>query len=466
MLFIEAKFLVFFVAVFSLYWLLPTLVSRKLFLLLASYTFYAAWDYRFLALITGCTLVNYYLGVLLANSKKRQARLWTLIVAVVANMGVLGVFKYFNFFADTLYALGSSLGLEASYTALHIVLPVGISFYLFQTTSYVIDIYKERIRPCEQLLDFAVYVAFFPQLIAGPIVRASEFLPQLARHHVLSNVQMRYCLFLFAVGFFKKACVADNLAMFADPIFADVSSHSTYTLWLGALIYTIQLYCDFSGYSDMAIALAGLLGFHLPKNFHFPYFSANLGEFWRRWHITLSTWLRDYVYFPLGGSRQSDAKTYRNLMITFGLNGLWHGAAWGFVAWGLGNGLGVCVYRAWTRSRLSKIVTIPHLVAVAMVFTFIVLVRVPFRTPDLASALDMFGMMFGMASAGTGTLPLSIEPLLLILIFIHWIFYRFPVFEMIQALPRVVFASGMGVATAIALGVLPVGYSPFIYFQF
>ena len=466
MLFIEAQFLVFFVVVFALYWLLPTLFLRKFFLLLASYTFYAAWDYRFLALITGCTLVNYYLGVLLATSRQPRPRLVILVTAIVANMGVLGVFKYFNFFADTLISLGNTLGLEASYTALHIVLPVGISFYLFQTTSYVIDIYKERIRPCEQLLDFAVYVAFFPQLIAGPIVRASEFLPQLARRAVLSDVQMRYCLFLFAIGFFKKACIADNLAMFADPIFADVNAQTTYTLWLGALIYTIQLYCDFSGYSDMAIALAGLLGIHLPRNFHFPYFSANLGEFWRRWHITLSTWLRDYIYFPLGGSRQSEAKTYRNLMITFGLNGLWHGAAWGFVAWGLGNGLGVCVYRAWTRSRLSTIVTIPHVAAVAMVFAFIVLVRVPFRTPDLSSALDMYGIMFGLAPAGAGTLPYSIEPLLLVLALVHWIFYRYPVFEMVQAMPRVVFASGMGVVAALALGVLPVGYSPFIYFQF
>jgi alginate O-acetyltransferase complex protein AlgI len=348
----------------------------------------------------------------------------------------------------------------------HIVLPVGISFYLFQTTSYVVDIYKDRIRGCESLLDFGVYVAFFPQLIAGPIVRASEFLPQLARLGFLSAVQMRYCLFLFAVGFFKKACVADNLAMFADPIFADVGAHSAYTLWLGAIIYTIQLYCDFSGYSDMAIALAGLLGFHLPKNFHFPYFSRNLGEFWRRWHITLSTWLRDYVYFPLGGSRQSEAKTYRNLLITFGLNGLWHGGAWGFVVWGLGNGLGVCVYRAWSRSRLAKILTIPHVVAIMMVMTFIVLVRVPFRAPDLMSALDMYGMMFGALPAGTATIPVAIEPVLLILLFLHWLFYRLPIFEMIQNLPRIVFASGMGMATAVAIGILPIGYAPFIYFQF
>lgn len=466
MLFIEAKFLVFFVVVFSFYWILPTLFLRKLFLLLASYTFYAVWDYRFLALITGCTLVNYYLGVVLANTKHPKTRQWILIAAIIANMGVLGIFKYFNFFAESLIALGTALGIEASYTALHIVLPVGISFYLFQTTSYVIDIYKERIRPCEQLLDFAVYVAFFPQLIAGPIVRASEFLPQLARHHFLGDVRMRLYLFLFAVGFFKKACIADNLAMFADPIFADVSAHTAYTLWLGALLYTIQLYCDFSGYSDMAIALAGLLGFHLPRNFYFPYFSANLGEFWRRWHITLSTWLRDYVYFPLGGSKQSETKTYRNLLITFGLNGLWHGAAWGFVAWGLGNGLGVCVYRAWTKSRLSKLVAIPHVLAIAMVFTFIILVRIPFRTPDLMSALDMYGMMFGTVSAGVATLPFSIEPILLVLVMIHWIFYRFPIFETIQTLPRVVFASGMGVATALALGILPTGYSPFIYFQF
>lgn len=466
MLFIEAQFIVFFAVVFSIYWLLPTVVLRKFFLLLASYTFYAAWDYRFLALISGCTLVNFYLGALLASSGREQTRRWILLTAILANMGVLAIFKYFNFFAESLFALGQTFGLEASHTTWHIVLPVGISFYLFQTTSYIIDIYKERIRPCERLLDFGVYVAFFPQLIAGPIVRASEFLPQLGRLNVLNEVQMRYCLFLFAIGFFKKACVADNLAVFADPIFADVNAHTAYTLWLGALIYTIQLYCDFSGYSDMAIALAGLLGFHLPKNFHFPYFSANLGEFWRRWHITLSTWLRDYIYFPLGGSRQSEAKTYRNLMITFGLNGLWHGGAWGFVAWGLGNGLGVCIYRAWSRSRLGRLFRIPHLFAVAMVFTFIVLVRVPFRTPDLSSAFDMYGAMFGVINAGTMAIPFAIELALLTLGLIHWIFYRFPIFEMVQSLPRVLFAGGMGAATALVLGILPVGHSPFIYFQF
>lgn len=466
MLFIEAKFLLFFVIVFSVYWLLPTLLLRKAFLLLASYTFYAAWDYRFLALITGCTAVNFYLGALVSGTASPYYRRWILITAIVANMGVLVIFKYFNFFADSMVTLANTLGVDVSYTALHIVLPVGISFYLFQTTSYVIDIYKERLRACDKLLDFAVYVAFFPQLIAGPIVRASDFLPQLGEQKVLAKVNQRFYLFLFAVGFFKKACVADNLAILADPIFADVSAHSAYTLWLGALIYTIQLYCDFSGYSDMAIALAGLLGYHLPRNFNFPYFSPNLGEFWRRWHITLSTWLRDYIYFPLGGSRQSEAKTYRNLMITFGLNGLWHGAAWGFVVWGLGNGLGVAVYRVWTRSRLARLVTIPHLLAIAMVFTFIVLVRIPFRTPDLASALDMFGMMFGAIDAGPVVLPLAIEPVLLALAGVHYIFYRFPVFEMIGALSRVVFAGSMGVATAIALGILPVGYSPFIYFQF
>ena len=214
--------------------------------------------------------------------------------------------------------------------------------------------------------------------------------------------------------------------------------------------------------------MQGCSVFHLPRNFYFPYFSPNLGEFWRRWHITLSTWLRDYVYFPLGGSRQSDAKTYRNLMITFGLNGLWHGAAWGFVVWGVGNGLGVCIYRAWTQKPALEN---PHPFRISLPSPWSspssYFVRVPFRTPDLVSALDMYGMMFGIVTAGTTTLPLSIEPLLLALIFVHWIFYQLPrLRDDPEPCRRVVFASGMGVATALALGVLPVGYSPFIYFQF
>ena len=381
-------------------------------------------------------------------------------------MGVLGIFKYLNFFAGSLTSLAAWWGMEISYTTLNIVLPVGISFYLFQTTSYVIDIYKDRIKPSGELLDFAVYVAFFPQLIAGPIVRASEFLPQLAKHVSLSKVPLRFYVFLFAVGFFKKACVADNLAIYADPVFADVGSYTTYTQWLAALLYTVQLYCDFSGYSDMAIALAGLLGFQLPRNFHFPYFSRNLGEFWRRWHITLSTWLRDYVYFPLGGSKGSETSTYRNLLVTFGLNGLWHGAAFGYVIWGLGNGLGVVVFRAWTRTRLSSLITIPHIIAVAMVFVFIVLVRVPFRTPDLESAWGMYSMMFGAMTAGSLTIAAPLEIVLAGLAVIHWIFYRYPIDDIVGALPRAAFASGMGVAAALAIGLLPVGYSPFIYFQF
>ncbi|MGI9499161.1 MAG: MBOAT family O-acyltransferase [Geminicoccaceae bacterium] len=466
MLFIQATFLVFFAIVFLIYWSIPQLILRKLIILAASYIFYAAWDARFLTLIIGCTLANYWLGSLVSTTSKGAGRKGLLVLAVATNMGVLAVFKYLNFFAESFSSLASWLGVEVGYTTLNIVLPVGISFYLFQTTSYVADIYRERIKPCGHLLDFSVYVAFFPQLIAGPIVRASEFLPQLGRLVALREVPVRFYLFLFAVGFFKKACIADNLAIYADPVFADVDAYTAYTQWLATLIYTVQLYCDFSGYSDMAIALAGLLGFQLPRNFYFPYFSPNLGEFWRRWHITLSTWLRDYVYFPLGGSRGSETATYRNLMITFGLNGLWHGAAWGFVAWGLGNGLGVAVYRAWSRSWLGRNLTIPHVAAVAMVFIFIVLVRVPFRTPDLASAWNMYAMMFGAMTPGSLTLDVPIEPCLIGLGVIHWIFYRFPIDDFVKTLPRVAFASGMGVATAIAIGLLPVGYSPFIYFQF
>ncbi|MGI9449533.1 MAG: MBOAT family O-acyltransferase [Geminicoccaceae bacterium] len=466
MLFIDATFLIFFAIVFLIYWSVPNLLLRKLIILTASYVFYAVWDYRFLTLIIGCTLANYWLGSLVGAARDRAFRKGLLVLTVVGNMGILCIFKYLNFFAESFSSLAVWLGIEISYTTLNIVLPIGISFYLFQTTSYVVDIYKERIRPCRQLLDFSVYVAFFPQLIAGPIVRASEFLPQLGHVVPLRNVPIRAYLFLFAIGFFKKACIADNLAIIADPVFADVDAYTAYTQWLAALIYTVQLYCDFSGYSDMAIALAGLLGFHLPKNFHFPYFSPNLGEFWRRWHITLSTWLRDYVYFQLGGSRGSDAATYRNLMITFGLNGLWHGAAFGYVIWGLNNGLGVALYRLWSKSWFGRIFHIPHVAAVAMVFIFITLVRVPFRAPDLASAWDMYGIMFGVLIPGSLTLQVPIEPLLIGLGVIHWMFYRFPISEFVETLPRIAFAGGMGVATALAIGLLPVGYSPFIYFQF
>jgi len=465
-LFNEPFFFVFFALVFLVYWSVSSLLLRKLIILASSYLFYAAWDPRFLTLIAGCTLVNFWLGASVARAGSPGRRKALVTLGVVANMGVLCIFKYLNFFAESFTQLATWLGVEVSYTTLNIVLPVGISFYLFQTTSYILDIHKERIKPCDKLLDFAVYVAFFPQLIAGPIVRASEFLPQLGRLTALRDVPIRFYLFLFAVGFFKKACVGDNLAAYIDPVFADVDAYTAYTQWQAATLYTVQLYCDFSGYSDMAIALAGLLGFQLPKNFHFPYFSRNLGEFWRRWHITLSTWLRDYVFFPLGGSRGTEFQTYRNIMITFGLNGLWHGAAFGFVTWGLGNGFGVAVFRFWTKTKLSQIITIPYAAAVSLVFTFIVLVRVPFRTPDLTSAGTMYGGMFGALPTGDLTMHAPIEAILLTLFLLHWAFYRFPIQDSIQTLPRITFAATMGLATALAIGLIPAGYTPFIYFQF
>ena len=237
---------------------------------------------------------------------------------------------------------------------LSIVLPVGISFYTFQTLSYSIDIYAGRLQPQKSLLDLATFVAFFPQLVAGPIVRAADFLPQLAIARSFSQVNVRACLILFMVGFFKKACVSDNLAPIVDRYFSAPETYNALSSWIGVLSYTVQIYCDFSGYSDMAIACAGLLGYELCVNFDFPYLASSITDFWRRWHISLSTWLKDYLYIPLGGNRGGQLFTYRNLMLTMVLGGLWHGAAWTFVVWGALHGGALIAHKEWKKLMTSR----------------------------------------------------------------------------------------------------------------
>ncbi len=295
MLFVEFRFLVFF-AVFSvIYWTLPKNSHRKLLILLGSYVFYASWDYRFLALIWLSTIVDYVAALQIDKSPgQKQKRLW-LIISLCTNLGILGVFKYFDFFAQSLIELFETLGMTVNYTTINIVLPVGISFYTFQTLSYTIDVYRKEMHARRNFLDIAVFVAFFPQLVAGPILRAKQFLPQLAESHKFANVAVKACLALFVIGFFKKAVVSDNLAPFVDVVFADPGLYAAYSVWGAVLFGVVQFYCDFSGYSDMAVATAGLLGFRIPQNFDAPYLATNIAELWRRWHITLTNWMRDYV---------------------------------------------------------------------------------------------------------------------------------------------------------------------------
>ena len=336
MFFNSIEFAIFLLIFFILYW---TLASKKLrlqnlFIAIGSYVFYGWWDWRFLSLIISSTIVDYSVGCRLEKEKDEAKRKILLWVSILFNLGVLGVFKYFDFFVDNFIAVFSLFGGEVKVNSLNIILPVGISFYSFQTLSYSIDVYRHKLIPTKDFVAFSAYVSFFPQLVAGPIERATSLLPQFHKKRIFNYPKavdgMRQILW----GLFKKIVIADNCAEYADLFFNNSSEYPGSALVLGALFFTFQIYCDFSGYSDIAIGTAKLFGLDLMKNFAFPYFSRDVAEFWRRWHISLSTWFRDYVYIPLGGSHGGIWKQIRNTFIIFVVSGFWHGANWTFIIWG------------------------------------------------------------------------------------------------------------------------------------
>ncbi len=466
MVFTQPAFFMFFAVVLAAAWASRTNRRRKFVLLVASYCFYGAWDWRFLSLIVASTLIDFMAGQRIDRAAGGRARRGWLTVSLVANLGILGFFKYFGFFVDSVTTLLGPLGVAAPDRALSIVLPVGISFFTFQTMSYTIDIYRGTLRPVSSVLDFALFVGFFPQLVAGPIVRAAAFLPQLRRAPRLASVDARSCLVLFLVGFVKKACVADAIAPQVDLVFATPAYYDALSVWVAVLLYAIQIYCDFSGYTDMAIACAGLLGYRLGVNFDFPYLAANLGEFWRRWHISLSTWLRDYLYIPLGGNRGSRLATGRNMFLTMLLGGLWHGAAWTFVVWGPLHGVGLVVHRAWRRFARVPANVMTRLLATGVTFYFVCLAWIFFRAQSFADAATLL-RGFVLFDGGTG---LTLSPWLLAwpatLAPIHWLCAHGVPRRWLRMTPDWAFAAGYGVATAVALAFAPMRTDPFIYFQF
>ncbi|MDA8876948.1 MBOAT family protein [bacterium] len=335
MLFNSLSFILFLPFVFMIYWKLnDNLKSQNIWLLLMSYLFYGWWDWRFLSLIFASTLVDYTIGLKLKTSEKKGTRKTLLVLSLVFNLGVLAVFKYYNFFIDSFNELFAIFHPSVSYNTLDIILPVGISFYTFQTLSYTIDVYKKKLEPTSDFVDFAGYVSFFPQLVAGPIERATNLLPQFQKRRKFdyekSVLGMRQILW----GLFKKMVIADNLAVIVDEVYLSHAEMSPYAIIVGFICFSFQIYCDFSGYSDIAIGTARLFGFDLMKNFNFPYFSKSIADFWRRWHISLTTWFRDYIYFPLGGSRVNKFGAVKNILIVFLVSGFWHGANWTFIFWG------------------------------------------------------------------------------------------------------------------------------------
>jgi D-alanyl-lipoteichoic acid acyltransferase DltB (MBOAT superfamily) len=380
--------------VLVVYWTLRRR-EQNLLILAASYAFYSFWDWRFLGLLLLSTTVDYWTGRFLARREDddRQRRL-ILSVSIVTNLGILGFFKYYGFFVDSAQRFLDRLGLDVSPPLLRVLLPVGISFYTFHGMSYTIDLFRRRIEPATSFVDFAAFVAFFPQLVAGPIGRADFQLPQFQRERSRPDAErVLGSLGLILLGLFKKVAIADAVAPVASAAFNDAGGRSWSALLIGAYAFALQIYGDFSGYTDMARGSARLLGFELPPNFEQPYLSASITEFWRRWHISLSSWLRDYLYVPLGGNRGSSARTYRNLFLVMLIGGLWHGAAWTFVVWGGLHGVALALHKWWGdrpgRARERRVPTWHRAVAARLAtFHLVVALWVFFRAPGLGAAWE------------------------------------------------------------------------------
>lgn len=468
MIFSEFRFLVFFAVVMAVHWVLRANFARKFWLLAASYWFYGVWDWRFLFLIFASTVIDYFAAHRLKRARvaddQKAARRW-LIVSLVANLGILGFFKYYNFFAESAASMLHWFGLPVGDVTLGIVLPVGISFFTFQTMSYSIDVYRGKLEPVRNFFDFALFVSFFPQLVAGPIVRAIDFLPQLDAQRRFADIKFQRACGQFLSGFIKKACIADGVAPFVDQVFADPSGFTATAIWIGTCLYAVQIYCDFSGYSDMAIACARMLGFELRTNFDFPYLSKNITDFWRRWHISLSSWLRDYLYIALGGNRGTKAFVFRNLMLTMLLGGLWHGAGWNFVVWGAIHGASLIVHKEWTRMTAHRVPSVPLLPGL-LTLMVVLLAWIFFRATTFEDAWTMGVAFLTLQSPGEAQIDGKMAYLLIPLLVVHWLASRRVAQYLEGRVPSLMISCTYGVILALALPFVPTDSRPFIYFQF
>ncbi len=481
MYFNSISFLVFFPCFFTLYWLLRG-STRVALCLIGSYIFYGWWAYEFLGLILISTLVDYFVGLGLGATESRTQRKWLLGVSIACNLGILATFKYLNFFAENLEQLVAPLGWKPDWPTLNLILPAGISFYTFQTLSYSIDVYRGQISPERNLLRFATFVSFFPQLVAGPIVRAREFLPQLETDRVFHWYEFERGVGQVLQGFLKKLVIADSIAIVADPMFGDPRGYSSINLLVVVVLYAFQVYCDFSGYSDIAIGLAKMLGFKLPENFRFPYFATSPADFWHRWHITLSTWLRDYVYIPLGGNRNGEWNTYRNLTITMLLGGLWHGASWNFVIWGALHATLLILHRVWvtTRSKnelrheaspLTRWLVLPvTALKCGAMFSILCVTWVFFRTSTFSEAIEILGHIASLDGLSPSTLQNRLP--LIKACGLVMIFATLELAMQIKTLPRVLervpWARGVYYASLVWIIAFAGTFNgtQFIYFQF
>ena len=434
MLFNSIDFAIFLPLVFVLYWFGTNkkFKVQNLFLVFASYVFYGWWDWRFLSLIIFSSLIDYLVGLGLAKQENVKKRKLLLLTSIFVNIGFLGFFKYYNFFLESFVDAFSLFGKPINGSSLNIILPVGISFYTFQTLSYSIDVYRCRMKPTKDIISFFAFVSFFPQLVAGPIERAKNLLPQFYKKRAFDYSKAVDGLRQILWGLFKKIVIADNCATYANEIFTNYTDYSGSTLLIGAIFFAFQIYGDFSGYSDIAIGTARLFGINLMRNFAFPYFSRDIAEFWRRWHISLSSWFRDYVYIPLGGSRGGNWMKIRNIFIIFVVSGLWHGANWTFIAWGFINALYFLPLMIFKKNRINIntvaegkfLPNIKEFVQIGITFFITTIAWVFFRSESIGSAFNYLNDLF---SSTLFSIP-SIYPGRYLLI----IFFVFIIIEWLQ----------------------------------
>lgn len=488
MIFNSYTFIVFFAIILVLHNLPFPWKVKKVNLLLASYIFYAAWNPPFILLLWLSTVVDYFVGRALYNQENKYKRKLLLVISLIGNLGMLCYFKYGGFLLENFVSLVNVFGIDFNPAKPNIILPAGISFYTFTTLCYTIDMYKRKSEPVKSLLDFSLFVTFFPHLVAGPIVRPPQLVPQFETPRKTTQQQLTQGLFLLSLGLFMKVLVADTLLSGpADTIFASRQSLSALDAWMGVLAFSGQIFFDFAGYSTCAIGVASCLGFVLPENFRYPYAAIGFSDFWRRWHITLSSWLRDYLYIPLGGNRKGEARTYFNLMITMLLGGLWHGASWTFVVWGALHGFYLCVERLVkekfrnTNKQVQMEVQhasilpgfssnrISNFFAALCTFFLINVTWVFFRANDFTSAWRMLTSMFGQAEKGALLLPtvdiIKVSVVIVLTILFHWFLRNTSVLQVAQKTKWWVLGLVWGFLV-IAVIISQKSGDSFIYFQF